>query len=757
MSTRWRLPVFLAAVTAALLGVLRVADHAPAPAPEGGFRADAALAQLAKLLDGNVPHPAGSAANRQLAGRIVAALRAAGYDPEVQEGFKCSSLAPGCSAVRNVIAVRKGRDPSSGAVLVTAHYDSVPGSVAAADDGAGVATLLTIAAQLATHPPLLHDVVFLFADAEEAGLRGAMLFADSHPLMERVAFVVNLEARGVTGPSLMFETGADNAALIAAFAGAAPRPVSNSLLYEAYRRMPNSTDFAIYKRRGASGLNFAFSRGAALYHSERDDRAHLDPASVQHQGENALAALLRIADTPFVELGAPGDATYFDIAGRWLVHWPASWNPYLAALGLLFVFAIARRQGRAGARAVGAALAASLAFLLLALLAAWVLAWPLGKWPGVHPLDHPHPWPARIALIAVVFVVAFAVAGRAASHTTAGTTGTVAWALVGLLALAASLGVPGMSYFFLVPLLTYGVLGVIESHVRPAGRGSPRVAAAAAMVVAAYFALYHFLLLDVVAGFALAPLLIVPLLLFGLALLAPAADYARQEGVKVPATAGLATVAVAAIVAAVVPTHTFDRPYGVNLLYVQDDTAGTAQWQLESFGVPARNVRHALGFDGAPQRALEFGALPVDAYLKPTASRHLAAPVVQVDEDIERDGRRIVRGEVRSRRPTWQLGLAFPAGSPVLGLRVADQPVLEGARAAARVVRMQGAGTEPVRFELTARPGAALAVVAFDIGAMMADPEARAMLARRPANAAPLHGGNQSIVFTRLILATPPT
>ncbi|MBV6415821.1 MAG: hypothetical protein CMLOHMNK_00342 [Steroidobacteraceae bacterium] len=750
MSGRWRLPLFLVAAVAVLPGVLRIADHAPASAPapaaKDAFRADAALTQLAVLLDGSLPHPAGSAANRQVADRIIAALRTAGYDPEVQEGFKCSTLAPGCSVVRNVIAVRQGRDPGR-AVLVTAHYDSVPGSVAAADDGAGVATLLTIAAQLAARPPLLHDVVFLFADAEEAGLRGAMLFADAHPLMEHVAFVVNLEARGVTGPSLMFETGANNAALMAAFADAAPRPVSNSLLYEVYRRMPNSTDFAIYKRRGVSGFNFAFSRGAALYHSERDDLAHLDPASVQHQGDNALAALLRIADTPFETLTATGDATYFDIAGRWLVHWPASWNPYLAVLGLALVCVIAWRQGRAAARALAAALAASVACLVLTVLAGWLLAWPLGKWPGVHPLDHPHPWPARIALIEAALMVAFAVAGRAARHTTAGATATVAWGLVGVLALAASLTVPGMSYFFLMPLLAYGVLGAI----------GPRIAPIVAMVVAAYFALQHYLQLDAVASFAHAAVLMVPLLLFGLALLPPAVGYAQRQGARAPVTAGIAIVAVAALIAMIVPTHTFDRPGGVNLLYVQDDAAGTAQWQLESFGEPAREVRDALGFDGAPQRILRFGVLPADAYLKSTVSRHLPAPIVQIDEDIERDGRRIVRGEVRSRRPTWQLGLAFPADAPVLGLRVADQVVLESAATDARVVRLQGAGVEPVRFEITARPRAALTVIAFDTGAMIADPQARAMLARRPANAAPLHGGNQSIVFSRLTLATPPT
>ena len=111
------------------------------------------------------------------------------------------------------------------------------------------------------------------------------------------------------------------------FADAVRRPVSNSLLFEAYRRMPNNTDFTVYKWKEVSGLNFAFTRGAALYHSERDDLAHLDKASLQHQGDNVLAALMRIANTPVEELVADGDATYFDVGGMTLPRWPSAWGP----------------------------------------------------------------------------------------------------------------------------------------------------------------------------------------------------------------------------------------------------------------------------------------------------------------------------------------------------------------------------------------------------------------------------------------------
>ena len=50
-----------------------------------------------------------------------------------------------------------------------AHYDSVPFGPGAADDGAGVVTLLETARALKAGPPLKNDVIFLFTDGEEAG------------------------------------------------------------------------------------------------------------------------------------------------------------------------------------------------------------------------------------------------------------------------------------------------------------------------------------------------------------------------------------------------------------------------------------------------------------------------------------------------------------------------------------------------------------------------------------------------------------
>ena len=753
MSAAWRLSLFVAIVVAILLAVLRVLEHAPAaviPASDRSmFSAERAYAHLEDLLSENVPHPSGSAANDVIAQRIVAKLRAAGYEPEMQEGLKCSPLAPGCSVVRNIIAVRKGQDAKR-AILVSSHYDSVPGSAAAADDGAGVAAMLEIAERMAGQESPLHDVVFLFADAEETGLRGAMLFADSHPLMERIAFVLNMEARGVSGPSLMFETGGNNAALVDAFADAVSRPVASSLLFEVYRRMPNNTDFTVYKQKGASGLNFAFSRGASLYHSERDDLAHLDKASLQHQGENVSAALQRLANTPLQDLTATTDATYFDVGGRALPRWPANWNPFLAAACLILVVITSVRSGGLRVRSVAWALLAVIALVLLVPASGWLLSWPLGVWPGVHPLDHPYPWPGRIALIVSSVVAAYLVAAGFSRRTDSPAMAAAVWIVTGLFALLAALTVPGATYFWLVPLLAYAVSAVVATATLKRESKPLLVATAVALTVAAYMALYHFLLLELVFSFQFAHAAAIPLIFLALPLLPLASECAKHERMRAVLSAGSALLIVAALAGYAMPTTTIDRPRGVNLLYVQDNAA--AHWQIESFGDPEHDVLEAMKFDSIKQSTLRFGVLPTDAYRKPAPNRELIAPELVIDEDVERAGQRIVRGKVRSRRESYQLLIGLPAKSPVLSLHVDGQPLLQGASGDPRVVRFHGVGNSFVAFELTARAGAAVPIVVLDIGALDAAGEAAEMLSRRPDSAAPLHNGNQSIVMTHATL-----
>src|SRR6185436_3004606 len=122
----------------------------------------------------------------------------------------------------------------------------------------------------------------------------------------------NLEARGSNGPAIMFETSADNRALVDVYAHA-PKPVGTSFAVEIYRRLPNDTDFTSFREAGFLGLNSAYIDGAAVYHAPTDTPEAMDRDSLQHHGSNALAVTRELGSRDLSTLRGGGDATYFPV------------------------------------------------------------------------------------------------------------------------------------------------------------------------------------------------------------------------------------------------------------------------------------------------------------------------------------------------------------------------------------------------------------------------------------------------------------
>ena len=122
------------------------------------------------------PRPAGSAASRTLAARLVKLLPGARYQ-----------AVPG--GLRNVVYTVRGRDPKR-FVVVGAHYDTkdYPGFVGANDGASGVAALYELARRL--RPKTVRPtVVFVIFDGEEArddssfeqnGTRGSRVAAQAY-------------------------------------------------------------------------------------------------------------------------------------------------------------------------------------------------------------------------------------------------------------------------------------------------------------------------------------------------------------------------------------------------------------------------------------------------------------------------------------------------------------------------------------------------------------------------------------------------
>lgn len=107
------------------------------------------------------------------------------------------------------ISSRKNPRSKENAILVNAHLDSTLPSPGAADDALGVAIELEALRILTSRiniPPLENSIILLFNDAEESLQDASHLFTTQpHPWAPTVRGIVNLEAAGNTGPSILFQ------------------------------------------------------------------------------------------------------------------------------------------------------------------------------------------------------------------------------------------------------------------------------------------------------------------------------------------------------------------------------------------------------------------------------------------------------------------------------------------------------------------------------------------------------------------------
>jgi hypothetical protein len=358
---RWSL-LLIALALAALLGFFVASPPAPVPASadQTVFSAGRAMADVRVIA--KAPHPTGSAANAAVRAYLVGRLKSLGFEvrlatlplpPKPQERLRKWGGDP-AEAV-SIVALRTGGDPAAPAVALMAHYDSVWGSPGAADDAAGVSSVLEIARAI-PRAAQKRDLVVLLTDAEELGLVGANgFFADGvagDPLAGRVGALVNLETRGGGGRASMFETGPGNGNMIDLLARSMGNPNANSLAVKIYELLPNSTDFTPAKQRGIAGFNFAFIGDARLYHSPLATPDALDQGALQHLGGQAFDVTRALLTVDALPAPAP-DKVFSDVLGRFVIAY-AAWVGWVivAATAALALLAL-RRAPAIGWRSVG--------------------------------------------------------------------------------------------------------------------------------------------------------------------------------------------------------------------------------------------------------------------------------------------------------------------------------------------------------------------------------------------------------------------
>ena len=623
--------LLLLLVLVALLGAMAAKGLLIQPPPlraqpaAGTFDAVRAKERLAYILGDQRPHPSDTEASDLVRARLIAQLQQIGLNPMVRDQFACNTLykqrGASCARVRNIIALLG--PPHGKAILLNAHYDSTPVGPGAGDDGVGVATLLEVGSILKDRA-LKRPVILLFNEGEELGLIGARAFL-ADPLSRTVDALVNLEARGVRGPVNMFETSRPNATPIGVFASAVANPVANSLSTDVYRLLPNYTDVNSLAERGWLTLNLAPIGNETRYHSAGDDIAALDPATLQHMGDQTLALTTALAS------GAPsvsgGDRIFMDVAGRALVTLPLLVGAVLL-IGLLIAFAvlsIGRGDLLRGSAIVAGTVvgSAALAWLLLALIS---LIRP-GMFWRAYPL-----W-THLAVYAAAILIGAALMAAIGGSLDRTRLRPAFWFFFLIVGGAIGLIAPGGIIFFIFPPLI-ALAGMLAARWWQPGERVGSVVAILVLFVT-WGALLG-LLEELLNGgpmwiFApLACLLIIPILIEARPLIVGA-------GLRTSAAVagGLMLVGVGAALAAT--AYSADRQQRFAIQHVTDASNGKSWWSVLNDGAPVPKAiagdwkRGELPFS---ERSRWLASAPADPAAK--------APDIQLLSEIASGNERIL-------------------------------------------------------------------------------------------------------------------
>lgn len=428
----------------------------PADADPAEFSAERAFVHVEAIAgtDRPIGSPGSTAARDYLAGE----LQAMGAAVDLQHFAVPDYFGDGSGTIAavNVIGRIPGTDPT-GSIVLMGHYDTYPGALGANDAATAIAAVVETGRALLEGPPLRNDVLLVLIDCEEPAPRyGSTAFVEDHPAAGDVGLVLNFEAVGGAGASLLIETSGDEWALIGEYAAVHPHPVANSYFADLTDLLGGSdTDFAPFRDAGVPGFHFAYLHGSPIYHTPDDDPGSVRLSSLQHHGEHALSLAQHFGGLDLTDYQGEDEAVYFSLLGETVIRYPAGWGiVFVAAAGLLlaWVLATGRRAVRLSLPRVAGGAGALLALALgvaAAIDAVWRLLiavfWGEGG-PGV-------------ATAIVLFVVLLAAAGalthlglRGLERRIGGfemeAGGVLAWWL--LAALTAVL-VPGAGYLFLWP------------------------------------------------------------------------------------------------------------------------------------------------------------------------------------------------------------------------------------------------------------------------------------------------------------------
>ncbi|XP_076836618.1 endoplasmic reticulum metallopeptidase 1-like isoform X2 [Brachyhypopomus gauderio] len=285
--------------------------------------------------------------------------------------FSINSITSCYDRVTNIAVKLEPKDGAQHFMLANCHFDSVANSPGASDDAVSCAVMLEVLRSLASlSSPLTHGVIFLFNGAEENYFQASHGFITQHPWAKQVKAFVNLEAAGVGGKEVVFQTGPENPWLVQAYVHAAVHPFASVVGQEVFQSgiIPSDTDFRIYRDFGnIPGIDLAFIEDGFIYHTRYDTADRILTDSIQRAGDNILALLKHLAMSEILADSSEyrhGNMVFFDVLGV-MVAYPAQVGTIINCMAVMvtFLYLAKKNHGKCGRYLRALALAVCVALL----------------------------------------------------------------------------------------------------------------------------------------------------------------------------------------------------------------------------------------------------------------------------------------------------------------------------------------------------------------------------------------------------------
>ncbi len=181
-----------------------------------------------------------------------------------------------------------------------------------------------------------NDILLLFEDGEEIGYLGGFAFSRQHPWVQSVRIVIGLDT-AARGPVMILSAGPGNGRLIQQVSAAYRFPVANSFWLAAVNDVGgDDNETTPYKDLGIPGIAIEDPYAFGEKHSAGDIFEKVNPAAVQHMGDQTLALIRQLGNANLSQ-ERKADVVFFTLWPFGVIDYPLSWSLPLVILASLLL------------------------------------------------------------------------------------------------------------------------------------------------------------------------------------------------------------------------------------------------------------------------------------------------------------------------------------------------------------------------------------------------------------------------------------